>query len=129
MSRESIRKLLFVYNADSGLGNILLDAAHKVLNPATYNCRLCELTYGAFREKRSWKAFREESNLTMEFLHKDEFLEAYSSKFLPAYTFPIVLEVTAHDIEVFLGTGELNGLNHTDDLIREIRVRLGNPEE
>ncbi|WP_229732489.1 GTPase [Muriicola marianensis] len=128
MSRESTRKLLFVYNADSGLGNNLLDAAHKILNPATYDCRLCELTYGAFREKRSWKAFREQSEATMEFLHKDEFLKTYSSKFLPAYSFPIVLEVTAHDMEVFLGTEELNALNHTDDLIRKVKVRLSKPE-
>ncbi len=128
LSRESIHKLVFVYNADSGPVNGLLDAAHKVLSPSTYACRLCELTYGSLREKRSWKAFREGLGVPVEFLHRDEFAKWYSSKFMPSYTFPIVLEVTSHDLDVFLGTKELNALTRTEDLIREIKTRLGQEE-
>lgn len=120
-----MRRLLFIYNADSGLGNALLDAAHKVLKPATYDCQLCALTYGTFREKRDWKAFREGSNVIMEFLHKDEFLKMYSSKFLPAYSFPVVLEATDHDLEIFISTTRLNALHSTTDLIREVNSGLG----
>ncbi|QBA65554.1 GTPase [Muriicola soli] len=104
--------------------NELFDAAHKVLNPATYQCRLCELTFGNFREKATWKKFRKKSDISMEFLHKDEFLAQYSSKFMPKYSFPIVLEITDHNLEQFLGTKEINELQSTEELIGEINQRL-----
>ncbi len=39
--------LVFVYNANSGLLNALLDMGHKVVSPRTYPCSLCALTYGS----------------------------------------------------------------------------------
>lgn len=124
MSRDPIQKLLFVYNADSGLGNGVLDAAHKVLDPGTYDCKLCELTYGVLLEKPDWKRFRKQCPVSMEFLHRDEFLKEYASKFLPAYTFPVVLELTAYEMDIFMGTGEINLLSRTGQLIEEIEKRL-----
>lgn len=35
----------------------MLDAAHKLISPATYSCSLCALTYGAVSMKRSWAAW------------------------------------------------------------------------
>lgn len=124
MPKDPIKKLLFIYNADSGLRNELLDAAHKVLSPGTYQCRLCELTFGTFREKSMWRKFRQNIDLPMEFLHRDEFLEKYSSKFMQAYTFPVILEVTDHEIDIFLATKDLNALKETEDLIEAIQLRL-----
>jgi hypothetical protein len=124
LSRDPIQKLIFVYNADTGLGNSLLDTAHKILSPGTYSCRLCELTFGAFREKSLWRKFREASDVPMEFLHRDEFSRQYSSKFMPAYTFPVILAQSDHDLEVFLNTVELNALDRTDELIREVAQRI-----
>ena len=65
-------RLIFVYNADSGLGNAMLDSMHKIVSPQTYDCQLCALTFGVFTEKEQWKNFRETSEISMEFLHKDE---------------------------------------------------------
>ena len=31
-------KIIFVYNADSGLVNGLIDWAHKIVSPETYSC-------------------------------------------------------------------------------------------
>lgn len=124
MPGDPIKKLLFVYNADSGLMNGFFDAAHKALNPETYQCRLCELTYGTFREKSIWKRFRKEHNIPMEFLHKDEFLAQYSSKFMPQYSFPVVLELSDHEIGLFLGAEDINELHKAEELISAIRKRL-----
>ena len=126
MSRDPIRQLVFIYNADSGPGNGLLDAAHKVFSPSTYACRLCELTYGVVTEKSAWKRFRMNFDIPMEFLHRDEFRKKYASKFMPVFTFPIVLSLTAYDVDIFIGTGELNAMGDTDDLIREVERRLIN---
>ncbi|WP_241234677.1 hypothetical protein [Nonlabens ponticola] len=55
----AIGKLIFVYNANSGRINSWLDSAHKIISPSTYQCKLCELTHGAFTEHDEWSRFRE----------------------------------------------------------------------
>ncbi len=124
MAKDPIKKLVFVYNANAGIKNGLLDIAHKIINPGTYECNLCELTFGTFTEKSRWKKFRQDHTIEMEFLHKDEFLKIYASKFMPAYTFPIILELTAHDLDIFMGTIELNTFKETQELIDAIQNRL-----
>ena len=79
-------KLIFVYNADSGLFNTVTDIAHKMLSPKTYSCNLCALTHGHFKIKEDWVNFLEEIDSELEFLHRDEFVEKYnySNAELPA---------------------------------------------
>ncbi len=67
-------RLLMVYNADGGLVNGALDLLHKTFSPATYACRLCDLTYGTFGMKRDWRATIEALPLPVTFLHRDEWL-------------------------------------------------------
>jgi hypothetical protein len=124
MQNDTIQQLVFVYNADSGLVNGLLDAAHKALSPGTYSCRLCQLTYGVVTEKLVWKRFRRKLGLPVEFLHRDEFRKKYFSKFMPAYSFPVILSLTAHEMDIFIGTKELNTIGDTHELIREVEKRL-----
>lgn len=75
-----MKKLLFIYNAKSGVFNGLLDFAHKSLSPETYECDLCFLTYGNFGMKAEWKAYIQslQEKYQVEFLHKDQ-LENYPS--------------------------------------------------
>ncbi len=124
MTKDPIKKLIFVYNANTGIKNGLLDIAHKIIDPSTYDCKLCELTFGTFREKSRWKKFRTDHKIEMEFLHKDEFLKVYASKFMPAYSFPIILEVTDHSMDIFMGTKDLNTFTDTQKFIDDIQYRL-----
>ena len=117
-------KLIFIYNANSGTINGLLDSAHKVLSPKTYDCKLCDITFGVFSEKEEWKDFRETSAIEMVFLHKDEFLKQYRSKWLPKYNFPIILSEEKHGLEIFMTTEALNEQETTSGLIKEIKSRL-----
>lgn len=64
--------LLFVYKADSGLFNTATDIAHKILSPATYECKLCALTHGYFTMRKEWAGFLEELGVPCEFRHRDE---------------------------------------------------------
>ncbi|WP_411030258.1 GTPase [Spongiimicrobium sp. 3-5] len=123
MNNSTLHKLLFVYNADSGIRNALLDSAHKILSPDTYDCNLCDITFGVFTENKVWKAFREENDGQMEFLHKDEFAKQYASKFGYKFTFPIVLAITEDAMEVFVGTEELNTLESAEALVTLIQER------
>lgn len=124
MIDNNLQKLIFIYNADSGLGNLILNGAHKILSPRTYDCKLCELTFGAFAEKSIWKKFRTESDLDMEFLHKDEFKKQYASKFGHKFTFPIVLAATENNLEVFITTDEMKDFKSQEELIARIKARV-----
>lgn len=122
------QKLLFIYNAKSGTANLFLDIAHKMLSPATYDCKLCALTFGTFTENKQWKAFRENllaKGYELSFLHKDEFQKGYKSKFGHAFTFPIILLETAHDLEVFMATERLNGIATVEELIAVMESVVG----
>ena len=118
-----MKKLLFIYNVNSGKTNGFLDALHKVVSPKTYNCNLCGITYGIFNEDNSWKNFREASDLQMKFLHLDEFRKRYASKFGYKFTFPIVLSVNQNELEIFISTEELNSLKNAEELIQVITNR------
>lgn len=70
-------KLLFIYNADSGIANALLDYGKKYVQPAQYDCRLCAVSYGPFGMRRNWKRFISKLPYEVIFLHKDEFEQKY----------------------------------------------------
>ncbi len=70
-------KIIFVYNADSGVFNLLSDIAHKMFSPQTYACRLCAITHSNFGMKKEWKAYLDTLPYPLEFLHTDEFKNKY----------------------------------------------------
>ena len=117
-------RLIFVYNADSGKRNAYLDSVHKVVSPSTYNCSLCELTYGFFSEKKTWKRFRKQENVAMDFYHKDEFVKEFKSKWLPKYTFPIILSENGGELEIFLSSEKLNKIETVESLVKTIKKGL-----
>lgn len=119
-----MEKLIFVYNAGSGKLNALMDSLHKVVNPSTYSCKLCELTYGSFQEKKAWRDFRKNLEVETEFLHKDEFQKLYASKFGHKFEFPIVLALTQNGLEVLMSTKELESITEVQDLITRIENRI-----
>ena len=123
MENHQEARLIFIYNADSGLRNALLDGAHKALSPNTYQCNLCDLTYGVFKERKAWKKFRQEMEWNMEFLHKDEFKKQYASKFGHKFEFPIVLIALDDELQVFISARELNELETMEALIDLINKR------
>ncbi|MBF9220150.1 hypothetical protein [Hymenobacter ruricola] len=67
------QRLLFVYNADTGLLAGLKDTFHKILSPGTYPCALCAVTYGATRMRPQWRDFIKSLPVPVEFRHRDEF--------------------------------------------------------
>ena len=108
-------KLIFVYNADSGLMNTLMDIGHKAISPQTYECNLCGLTFGLVSEHKQWKKFREASNTEMEFLHRDEFEQKYNQKF----EYPVILKED-NEISVMIDKAELNEIKTLDQLISQV---------
>ncbi len=79
---------------------------------------MCDITFGVFSEHAVWKKFREQSTTEMVFLHKDEFTKQYASKFGHKFTFPIILEASGDELELFLGPDELKTVENAQELIR-----------
>ena len=98
-------RLVFVYNADSGLFNTMADIGHKIFSPQTYACDLCALTHGYFSERREWRGFVESLPLPCEFLHRDEFLQAYPEQ--QGLRFPAVLRADANGQQLCLTPEDL----------------------
>lgn len=128
MKSKSDKKIIFVYNANSGTRNAILDSMHKVFSPATYACSLCDITYGIVSENKTWKKFRQEREYNMVFLHKDEFTKTYASKFGHKFDFPIVLFEGVDGLEVLIATQELNELKNANDLVNLVKQRTRDAE-
>jgi len=76
-------KLIFVYNADSGILNAVKDLIHKNVSPETYPCSLCAVTWDNLGMKREWKQFIHSLNRSVEFLHRDELERKYAITNVP----------------------------------------------
>jgi len=113
--------LLFVYNANAGRANALLDMLHKTFSPRTYSCSLCALTYGVSM-RPEWKAFIEALPVAARFPHRDEFwaeFPAWRGQALPA----IFRQRPTGELQPLITAAELN---QTDlpGLMALVRERL-----
>ncbi|MFX0005544.1 MAG: hypothetical protein ACFFAV_02325 [Candidatus Hermodarchaeota archaeon] len=136
MIEEDGKKLIFVYNADSGgFFTGIKDTLHKTFRKSTYQCNLCAVTFGAFGMKKDWKTFvnnldvpvefKKKDKFKFEFLHKDEFNEKYNvidAKFPSAY----LLDKTG--LEVFITQEEMNAVKSIDELKELVNQKTENFE-
>jgi hypothetical protein len=68
--KRRIDRLLFVFNADTGSFNALLDSARKLLR--LNGCTLCSITHGLAGEKSEWRECKEEIGVPVDYVHRDE---------------------------------------------------------
>ena len=109
-------KLIFVYNADSGIVNTVKDIGQKLFSPQNYGCLLCSLTHGTFRENPEWKAFRQNSTMEMQFLHRDEFEQRYGKHM----EYPVILRENG-SLEVAVSKDQMAALSSLDGLIETVK--------
>lgn len=113
-------KLLFVYNADSGLFNAVFDSVHKLISPQTYPCNLCNITHSTFSIRERWSDFLSNSPVKIEFTHKDEFTKRNGST---NFQFPIILFVKNGVYEVFISKSEIDNMKSEENLIDLIQEK------
>ena len=114
-------KLIFVYNADSGLFNLLTDTAHKLLSPETYSCNLCAITYGSFGMKKNWKEFLKSIDIPVEFLHRNELKKKYG---ISNINLPAILIKEENEPKLWINSESINLCKSIDDLIQLITNKL-----
>ena len=113
--------LVFVYNAEAGLFNVLGDMAHKIFSPETYQCNLCALTHTSFGMRKSWKRFLLTLDKLPEFLHADELKERYGKGGVPL---PAVFQKKDGGLALLIDAGEINACRTLDDLQQLLTARL-----
>ena len=112
--------LVFVYNADSGLVNTLLDIGHKIVSPQTYNCNLCAITHSTFKMRDEWKQFVAQLNCPVEFLHRDELAERYGLRDIPL---PAIFLKMATGLQPWIGQEEINRCQSLAELKRLVEQK------
>lgn len=113
--------LIFVYNADSGFVNTLLDIGHKIVSPQTYSCNLCAITHSTFSMRDEWKNFVAGLGVPIEFLHRDELEKQYGMRDVGL---PAVFRKTDGALETWVSREEINNCHSLEDLERLIRAKL-----
>ncbi len=115
------RKLVFVYNADSGLFNLLGDAAHKLLSPGTYRCNLCALTHGHLGPRKEWTEFLRTLPIPTEFLHADELRDGYG---LEGFELPAVFIEEGQGLSLLIDAKALEDYETVGELAERINSVL-----
>jgi hypothetical protein len=109
--------LIFIYNAYSGFFNAAADALHKTFSPATYQCNLCAVTYGAVSMRKEWRGFIQSLPTEVEFLHRDEFQQRYK---LNNTSYPAIFLSKNDELTLFLSADELNSISTLDQLKKAV---------
>lgn len=95
MEIRKVKRLVLVFDAESGKLNAFVDSVKKILT--IQGCSLCAITHGLKGEKDDWKSCKEEFGIPIDYLHRNEIPESLSLKI--AGKFPcIVAEVENESI-------------------------------
>ena len=113
--------LIFVYNADSGFVNTLLDIGHKIVSPQTYACNLCAITHSTFSMRDEWKRFVAGLGVSVEFLHRDELEKEYGIR---DAALPAVFRKTDKSLQEWITREEINHCSSMEDLERLVGAKL-----
>ena len=118
-SEENL-ELIFIYNAKSGVVNELIDFAHKIVSPETYDCNLCAISYGAFSMKKKWSTYIETLPFKSTFTYKDKFFkDGYSN-----IKFPSVFIRSNEKLDEIISATEINEIKDLDQLIGLLNHKL-----
>jgi len=114
------KELIFIYNAKSGLVNELVDFAHKIISPQTYECNLCYITYSTFKIEKKWSDYIQSLPFKSTFTYKDEL--SYNN--LENVKLPAIYLRNNTELVELIGASEINNLTNFHKLIEILDIRL-----
>ncbi len=125
---ESNTTLIFVYRAERGIFNALSHTMHRVFSPATYECRLCQITFSAVGMLHPWKDFLESRPEAKLFYHRKEFTADF-----PGITEepPLILASRqgAAQPQILLNRTDIETCADLDELILKLEQALASSTE
>ena len=114
-------KLVFVYNAEAGLLNGIMDSIHKVVSPSTYTCDLCAITYGLTTMNSEWRAWLEQLDMPAQFFHRADFRKAWPDANM---RLPAILMEKDDRLTTLVAADAFEGIKHVDQLIAVLEEKL-----
>jgi len=121
MKNQAKPKIVFVYNADSGIFNLAADIAHKIFSPQTYACNLCAITHSNFGMKKDWKEYLDALDNPLEFLHADEFKAKHNFE---KVSLPAIFVEEHGSLREIADAAQINQSKSIDDLKSIINKEL-----
>ena len=119
----AIVKLHFVYNVEATPLALVTDFVHRIVDPATYPCRLCDLTYGRFVKNIGWQLFVWSLPVRSIFYTRDGFVKAYP--WLADMRLPVVLsEDDQGRLTKLISARDFESLGSLEALKSEVHARL-----
>jgi hypothetical protein len=119
----AIVKLHFVYNVEATPLALVSDFIHRLVDPSTYPCRLCDITYGRFVKNAGWQLFVWALPVKSVFHTKDGFIRSYP--WLADIEFPVVLaEDDTARIETLISAEDFTRIRSMEALKAELHARL-----
>ena len=115
-------KLVFVYNADGGPLNTIMDSAHKLFAPSTYQCALCAVTHGTVGMRTEWKEYMSRFAYETRFYHRDGFRKDWPkiAVDLPA----IFFQSTTAEMQLLVPKTELEAVSSVAQLAALLGRRI-----
>ena len=114
-------EIIFIYNAKSGTVNSLIDWAHKIVSPDTYECSLCGITYDNLGKKAEWSAFLREIKIKSSFIYKDQII---NDQKLKDVSLPCAYLKKSNDMNLLISSDEMNSYKNLNELIDSLRKKL-----
>lgn len=117
-------KLHFVYNVEATPQALIKDFVHRLTDPDTYPCRLCDITYGRFVKKPGWQLFLWSLPVPSAFYTKDGFAKRFPQ--LAHLALPVVLaEREPGELDVLISREDFERITSLDELKHTVLSRLG----
>lgn len=113
-------ELFFVYNANKGLANKVMDGLHKVVSPSTYACDLCAITYGPVSMRKQWKAFLDASKVPTRFYYTNNIPEEFDLN----WEYPVVLRYENSSVSCILDRQDFAAINDLDEFIVLLKQKV-----
>lgn len=118
----SKKKLIFVYNADGGTINAIMDSAHKLFAPSTYQCSLCAITHGLFSERKEWTDYISKLPYETRFYHRDGFRSEWPDQNI---ALPVILMMDENEkFHILIDAAELQKQTSIAQLTASIARKL-----
>lgn len=111
------KKLVFVYNGNSGAINGLIHYLHKKISPETYECQLCSLVYDGMSMNKEWMSFVKSLNIPTEFTHRNTFRKKYGDL---TENFPAIFLFENEKVIKTINASRINELKTLKDLMEEV---------
>ena len=114
-------KVVFVYNAQSGVFSALSDYVHKLVSPDTYACQLCAVTYGNLGMRSTWKHYVEDLPAKVVFTYQDRVRDRPMMK---NAELPAAFVITDDETKLVISAEAMNRCQSEAELIALCREKI-----